>query len=312
MPIIKKEKRGDVVVYHIKKALSDEEIEQRKNTYVKSEDIDFIIDHNADVYTEEGKLLLTFRKNVFTSDNVKQFYDNVIDFAKNTSTNRGSTSGSNKKNVYHNPKIMTNILGYFDSLSPKQKYKLKLQGKTVTMPVRETRFNIDYPEKFAKLVPLIREIDQQYKKHVPEKYKMQCRKARQTHFKIPGTCFTTVTTNLNFQTTIHTDKGDDSEGFGNLVVIEDGKYSGGETCFPQYGIGVDVRTGDVLLMDVHQAHGNLKMHAETKDTKRLSIVCYLRYNIWKHTKHMTRKQMVKHNKTIRGIRDIHVVPNVKK
>jgi len=311
MPIIKKEKRGDVVVYHIKKALSDQEIEQRKNTYVKSEDIDFIIDHNADVYTEEGKLLLTFRKNVFTTENVKQFYDNVIDFAKNTSTNRGSTSGSNKKNVYHNPKIMTNILGYFDSLSPKQKYKLKLQGKTVTMPVRETRFNIDYPEKFAKLVPLIREIDQQYKKYVPEKYKMQCRKARQTHFKIPGTCFTTVTTNLNFQTTIHTDKGDDSEGFGNLVVIEDGKYSGGETCFPQYGIGVDVRTGDILLMDVHQAHGNLKMHAETKDTKRLSIVCYLRYNIWKHTKHMTRKQMVKHNKTIRGIRDIPGVPKVK-
>jgi hypothetical protein len=111
-----------------------------------------------------------------------------------------------------------------------------------------------------------------------------------------------VTTNLNFQTTIHTDKGDDSEGFGNLVVIEDGKYSGGETCFPQYGIGVDVRTCDVLLMDVHQAHGNLKMHPETKDAKRLSIVCYLRYNIWKHTKHMTHKQMAKHNQTIRGIR----------
>ena len=74
------------------------------NTYVKSSDIDVIIDHDADVYTEDRKLLLKFRKGVLKQVNVKEFYDNVIKFAMKTSTNRASTSGSKKKNVWENPK----------------------------------------------------------------------------------------------------------------------------------------------------------------------------------------------------------------
>ena len=273
------------------------------NTYVKSSDIDLIIDHDADVYTEDGKLLLKFRKGVLKQVNVKEFYDNVIKFAMKTSTNRASTSGSKKKNVWENPKIMSNILGYFDKFSPKQKELMRKQGKKIPLTVRETRFNTEYPEKFKKMVPLIKEVDHQYARLVPDRYKLQCKKSKQTPFKIPGTCFTTITTNVNFQTTLHKDKGDDSEGFGNLAVIEDGKYEGAETCFPQYGVGVDVRSGDILLMDVHQWHGNLKMDPENKEVKRLSIVCYLRYNIWKNTKNMTKKQMVKHNKTVKGLRE---------
>ena len=54
---------------------------------------------------------------------------------------------------------------------------------------------------------------------------------------------------MNFKTRLHKD-----EGFGNLIVIEDGKYEGSETCFPQYGIGVDVRQNDIL--NVHEWHAN--------------------------------------------------------
>jgi hypothetical protein len=107
---------------------------------------------------------------------------------------------------------------------------------------------------------------------------------------------------VNFQTTVHTDKGDDSEGFGNLAVIERGKYSGGETCFPQYGIGVNVRTGDVLYMDVHHPHANLPIILESPDAKRLSIVCYLRKSIWDQTKGKTKKFLVRHNKTFKNLR----------
>jgi hypothetical protein len=104
---------------------------------------------------------------------------------------------------------------------------------------------------------------------------------------------------VNYQTTVHSDKGDDAEGFGNLAVIERGKYKGGETCFPQYGIGVDVRTGDILYMDVHQPHGNLPIMLETADAKRLSIVCYLRKNIWDQTKGKTKKFKDYHIKTMK-------------
>ena len=98
------------------------------------------------------------------------------------------------------------------------------------------------------------------------------------------------------------DKGDDAEGFGNLAVIEKGKYTGGETCLPQYGIGVDVRNNDILYMDVHEWHGNLPIKLIDKNATRVSNVCYLRYNIWEKTKHKTKKFMIKHNKTIKNLR----------
>ena len=161
---------------------------------------------------------------------------------------------------------------------------------------------MDYPEEYEKATHLIEQLDDLYKKYIPDKYEKQYNKAKQTPFRIKKTSFTTVTTNVNFQTTIHKDKGDDEEGFGNLVVIEDGKYSGAETCFPQYGVGVDVRTGDVLFMDVHQWHGNLPMKKEDADARRLSIVCYLRYNVWKNTKGKTKKFMDRHNNNVRNLR----------
>jgi len=300
--IIKKEKKGDITIYYVDKDYDDDKLSKIMNTKLKRNQIDKIITNDADVYTKEGKLLLKFRKNKLSKENTKTFYDNVINFAITPTSNRGSASGSKTKNVYDNPKIMTNIIGYFDKFSPIHKYLLKQQGKKFKVTVRETRFNMDYPEKFNKIVPFIKEVDKYYEKYIPENYKKQKKKANETPFKINGTAFTTVTTNVNFQTTVHTDKGDDIEGFGNLAVIESGKYTGGETCIPQYGIGVDVRTNDILYMDVHQPHGNLPIQLETPDSKRLSIVCYLRKNIWEQTKGKTRKFMVAHNKTVKNLR----------
>jgi hypothetical protein len=298
---IKKEKKGDLTIYHVDKLITDDKMETLKNSNVKPSQIELIINDDADVYTQDGKLLLRFRKNKLTINKVNEFYDNIIKFAQTKTNNRGSTSGSKTKNIWNNPKIMTNIIGYFDTFSPKQKYLLKQQGKQI-LNVRETRFNMDNPEKFKKMVPLIKEIDEYYEKYIPDNYIKQKKKANQTPFKISNTSFTTITTNVNFQTTIHKDKGDDSEGFGNLAVIEKGRYSGGETCLPQYGIGVNVRTGDILYMDVHEWHGNLPIKLIDKNAIRLSIVCYLRFNIWEKTKHKTKKFMMKHNKTVKNLR----------
>ena len=300
--IDKKEKKGNITIYYVKKDYADDKLSKVLNRKLKRSDIKTIIDDDADVYNEEGKLLIRFRKNKLKKDNIEDFYDNVIKFATISTSNRGSASGSKSKNIYDNPKIMTNIIGYFDKLSPKQKFAFKNKGiKLPKLTVRETRFLIDYPEKFQKLVPLIKEIDKFYEEYIPENYGKQKKKANQTPFHIANTAFTTITTNVNYHTTVHTDKGDDAEGFGNLVVIERGKYKGGETCLPQYGIGIDVRTGDVLYMDVHEAHGNLPIELETKDAKRLSIVCYLRKNIWEQTKGKTKKFMERHNKTLKKI-----------
>ena len=221
-----------VKIYKLKKKIPDSKIDKLGNTFVKPNHIDLIIDHDADVYNEDGKILLKFRKN----------------------------------------------------------------------KLRETMFSEQHHQKFKKLLPLIKEIDVLYKKYIPDRYAKQIKKARQTHFKIPNTSFTTVTTNLNFKTAIHRDKGDDIEGFGNLAVIEKGKYKGAETCLPQYGVGVNVRTGDILYMDVHQWHGNLPMVPIDKDAKRLSIVCYLRKNLWARTKGKTKSFLHKHLSFIRKLK----------
>jgi len=302
--IVKKEKKNGIDILYVKKEKTDDEMDKLKNKLVTNDLIKDIITQDTDVYTEEdNKLLLKFRKKKLNKEHINDFYENVIDFAsKSYTTNRGSASGSKKKNVSDNPKVMSNIIGYIDNFSPKQKFLLKQQKKTVKYNVRECRFNVDYPEKYKKLFPLVEDIDYYYKKLLPEYYSKQIKKANQTYFRIPKTSFTTITTNVNFQTSIHKDKGDDKDGFGNLSVIQHGDYSGAETCFPQYGIGVDVRTGDVLFMDVHEWHGNLPMINKSKDAIRLSIVCYLRYNVWKNTLKITKSQMAKHNKTVKKIK----------
>ena len=305
MPIIKTETKNEIKIYTVEKEYDDAKMERKMNTFIKPEHIKKIIDEDADVYTNEGKLLLRFRKNALPKTHVQQFYDNVIKFALNTTGNRGSATGSKTKDIGSNPRVMSNIFGYFDRWSPGQKYVFKKLGKYPSVDVRECRFNMDYPELYQKTIPLIQDIDALYKKMTPDEYAKQAKKARETHFKIPGTAFTTVTTNVNYQTSIHTDKGDDDEGFGNLAVIEHGKYTGGETCFPQYGVGVDVRTGDMLFMDVHQPHANLPIKKVGEDSKRLSIVCYLRKNVWLRTKNKSRRFYETHKKTMKNLRSVN-------
>lgn len=301
MPVTKTEKNGSITTYTVDKRMDDKQAENLGNKFVTPCMIKFIIRDDADVYTTEGKLLLRFRKGALSKDNAQQFYDNVIDFAETPTSNRGSTSGSQSKNVYDNPKIMSNIIGYFDRFPPNYKISFKKAGIKSPLEVRECRFNRDYPEKFDKLIPLVKEINTLYKKYTPEYFERQNSKAKQTFFKIADTSFTTITTNVNFRTSIHKDKGDDMDGFGNLAVIEKGAYEGAETCFPQYGIGVDVRTSDIIFMDVHEWHGNLPMKPIDKDAKRLSIVCYLRYKLWVRTKNKPRRFYERHNKTIRKL-----------
>ena len=302
--VIRKEKKGDVDVYYVDKNMSDDAISNLKGTFVKKSQISLIINSDADVYTNDNKLLLKFRKNKLPMNQIDKFYDNVIHYARNNYTsNRGSASGTRKNaNMKTNAKVASNVIGYMDTFSPQQKFLLKKQNRTVKYNVRECRFNMLYPEKYKELIPLVQSIDKYYKKLIPAQFGKQYRKAKQTHFKISNTSFTTITTNVNFRTTMHQDKGDDAEGFGNLTVIERGKYKGAETCLPQYGIGVNVRNGDVLFMDVHEWHGNLPMIPESKDATRLSIVCYLRHNVWKNTKGVSRNEMIKHNESVKHIR----------
>lgn len=115
---------------------------------------------------------------------------------------------------------------------------------------------------------------------LPENYNKQKEviKKIDPNFIINDTVFTTITVNKNFRTALHKDKGDCKEGFGNLIVCSKGSYKKSYTLFPQYGIGIDCREGDFLLMDVHQWHCNAPIEG---DGIRLSFVFYLREKMLK-------------------------------
>ena len=304
--IIKTETIKGIKTFIVDKSIPDSKIDTILNSFVKPSHIKNIITESCDVYTKEGKLLLKFRKDILNNkQHVDDFYKNVNNFAHNWSSNRGDTSGVKKgtRNVLDNPHIMTNIFGYFDKWSPRQKFVFNKLKEKPLVDVRVCKFNMDSPEKYEKTIPLLEQISKLYKKLTPVFFKSQNDKAKQTQFRIGNTAFTTVTTNINFRTTVHRDKGDDEEGFGNLVVFEkQGKYTGGETCFPQYGIGVDVREGDFLLMDVHEPHGNLPIKKLTKDAERMSIVCYLRKGVWAKTKGKSKALYTKHVKKLHELR----------
>ena len=145
----------------VDKVMTDKQIDEYEGKEIKRSMINLILTEDADVYTKDNVLLCKFRKNVLNPKKVKDFFDNVIEFAMNVTTNRGTTSGQKKtkKNVKDNPKIMANILGYMDGFSPSQKFSMKRQNIYPKLNVRESRFNMDYPDKWKKSYPMLKQID---------------------------------------------------------------------------------------------------------------------------------------------------------
>lgn len=283
----------------VEEYMNNTKFEKYKNTSVKKSQIKKIITTNTDVYTKNGILLLKFRKNILKKDDLSDYFNSTYKYTiSNPGTNRGSVSGSKNLNLKQNKKINSSILGYYDKWGPIHKYYFKTLNMKKPVEVRNTAFSHKYPEKMKHVMPLLNSIDLLYKKLLPTYYKKQYNKAKETEFKLGKTAFTTITTNVNFKTTIHKDMGDDINGFGNLAVIERGTYKGGETCLPRYGIGVDVREGDLLFMNVHEWHGNLPIYDKSKDAVRMSIVCYLRENVWKRTRNKGKKFKDAHFKII--------------
>jgi len=155
-----------------------------------------------------------------------------------------SEGGISKMKV--NNQVASNPIGFYESSS-----------NFCKLPCRLTHFTRTNYDKYKSGLPFIQRIDALFKKLIPTAYEKQLERANQKpHLKIPETSFSTITINRNFRTALHRDAGDFKGGFGNLTVIERGKYHGGYTVFPQFGVGVDVRSGDFLAMDVHQWHSN--------------------------------------------------------
>ena len=265
----------------IKPRLSDEATNQLAGQLLSDTDYNTLITYDADVYCEEtGQCLAKFRKKIIPSNIAKSAYYNLRSAATHTN-NRGNFSGDVLKSKSETTRIKkdgtlsntgkasqkteSGIVGYFD--------------RNVRFPYcRQTAFNEHNFEKFKKAYPIIKYVDVKYSELMPKKYALQRKIADETSqdFVIKDTSFTTVTVNKNWQTAVHTDKGDYQKGFGNLVVLRKGKYAGGYFVIPKYGVAFDLQNCDLLLVDVHQWHGNTPIKKIDDDCERISLVMYYR------------------------------------
>ena len=272
-----------VVKIIVQKKISDQKITKMKGKMF--EKVNQLIDFDCDVYKNNGDLLFKYRKNVIPKKIYKKAYENYLQLGFSKSINRGNASGRFKKgkkqyrtfkkknkHIYEKDDYSVNsgIMGYLDSKNWKR-------------PCRKTAFTKNHFSKFQSGLPFIQAIDHQYKKLVSKSYQQQMYESKKSNYTIDGTCFSTVTVNANFRTALHKDSGDFKNGFGNLCVIEDkpNSYTGGYTLFPQYDIGVNVRSGDFLAMNVHEWHCNSSINKKNKNSTRLAFVCYLRNNMYK-------------------------------
>src|SRR5262249_32422381 len=127
--------------------------------------------------------------------------------------------------------------------------------------------------------PLIAEVDRQFRRYAPERYEAQRAFVDRVspEFVLPHSAFTTFTVNKSWRTAAHRDDGDYAPGLGVMLAIEGRRYYGGELVFPKYRIAVDMRTGGMLLADVHELHGNAPMvPVSGQRFDRLSFVFYAR------------------------------------
>ena len=115
---------------------------------------------------------------------------------------------------------------------------------------------------------------------MPWRYTNQMEAAKKIDqaFLVPETPFTTVTVNKTFRTAAHFDAGDLNTGLSNLLVLSNnGNYKGGYLVAPEYRVAVNVRPGDLLLINNHEVmHGNTPIEMLDEEAERISLVCYFR------------------------------------
>jgi hypothetical protein len=163
--------------------------------------------------------------------------------------------------------VLSGIAGWFDRY-PRIPYG------------RATAYTQNSYDKFKLSFPFLQTLDRGFAELLPQRHSAQRAAADKIDpaFLVPQTVFTTITVNKTFRTAAHRDAGDFTNGLSNLLVLSNnGNYTGGYLILPEVRIAVNVRPGDLLLVNNHEyIHGNTPIELQDETAERVSLVCYLR------------------------------------
>lgn len=322
-----------VKVVEIKALTSDADYAKHEGEWFTAAGLQ-IFDEDVDVYglthpddvaagVPPRKLIAKLRKKAIPKETVQVGWD-AFRLLAIPSRNRGAAAGPiDTKGVYwsrRDPAKIDKWSAQYYQVKDGKKVLSKMRVNNVVasgvigfyektpflgQPCRMTGYTRSGLKQFMHGIPFLEAIDRQFKTLVPAAHKKQLAEvSKKPMYQIADTAFSTLTVNSNFRTALHKDAGDYRDGFGNLSVIEWGRYHGGETLFPRFGIGFNIRTGDFVAMDVHEWHTNAPITTTKEDIaynkslpdirtrdpttgvigsqelyQRLSFVCYFREKI---------------------------------
>ena len=164
-------------------------------------------------------------------------------------------------------------------------------GRYPRIPYGRATAYVDHNrEKFEKCYPFARKLDSEFSRLLPERYAKQKAFSDRLDDKFligEDTSFTTITVNTtskdrNARMACHRDAGSLNEGFSNLTVVtkDDKDWEGGYLVAPEARVAIDVRPGDLLLIDnMRVIHGNTPIKPPSSgedDMLRMSLVFYFR------------------------------------
>jgi hypothetical protein len=276
----------NAVELRVRTKIHPDELEAKKGKVLADDDYNLLLTGPTNVRAPDGRILARYLPGIL-KDVMPGAYDTLHELKRLETNNRGLASGTPRFGSvagsrwnYAAP-VASAIVGSFDPKTPRNYCRL-------------TAFSGQEAEKYRGLFPLFQAIDAEFETYEPERYAAQKRFIDKTHpdWRIADTNFTTVTVNNSYPTGVHTDKGDLDEGFSTLAVLRRGDYRGGIFVFAEYRFAVDMKDGDLLLMDAHEWHGNTALwcnvcnerigpggrddHDVTCGVERISTVAYYR------------------------------------
>ena len=140
-------------------------------------------------------------------------------------------------------------------------------------------------DDFLAQKPLFHEVNDLFRELMPEAFadlNERFSKVKDERYNFFGTAFTSATVNNNYQVAVHYDGQNAVNGKAALFVMEQGDWSGGEFCFPQLGVGFDIREGDILIGDNQSLqHCMLPFEFHSDDAENVMFVLYAKEDLIK-------------------------------
>ena len=116
-----------------------------------------------------------------------------------------------------------------------------------------------------------------YKKHLPEMYEYDLKKARETvndDYRLIDTPYTTANINVNHAIKYHKDSGNIKNSFSNVLILKE-FCTGGELVLPEYKIALEQSDGALCIFSGQkEIHGVMPIKPYKENFYRASIVYY--------------------------------------